>query len=198
MSDTFTPLDALCGFRLFASPHPTLSLKKSPPGSNSRSLDRLHRCIATEDPPMPHVDLPIMEPAENVKETGAISSTCASRDHGRQDPAGTGASLVSRLDALTIPSHPVRSSVSFPDLPVYPNTHVRTNECLIPDEIISRIEEITVQEGGAKFADHLTEDAAQFFVDVVHEVRPHVLSLPGSCLSPVCSRSISEISPSRL
>ena len=60
---------------------------------------------------------------------------------------------------------------------------------MIPNEVISQIEEITAREDGAKLADHLPEDVAQSFVDVVHEVRPDGPSLPGhsvlSLVAPV-------------
>ena len=82
---------------------------------------------------------------------------------------------------------PARQSVSFPDSPAYPDALVRTNERLIPNEVISRIEEITAIYGdGAKLADHLHEDAAQSFVDAVYEVHPHFLSLPACSVSFPC------------
>ena len=78
------------------------------------------------------------------------------------------------------PSLPIGPPVSFLDSPIHPDVYVQTNGHLIPDEVVSRIDEITAaQEDGAKLADHLCEDAAQVFIDVVYEVRPHTLLLLG-------------------
>lgn len=96
-------------------------------------------------------------------------------------------SSVSRLNVLSgeidhypspLPS-PARPSLSLLDFPTHPDTHERTNGRSIPDEVISRIEQIAADKDGTKFINHLSEDAAQFIVDVVHEVRPHASSLPG-------------------
>ena len=132
-----------------------------------------------------------MKPVENVREAEGLSDVVVwpsvgkreTRDYGRQDRvgAGAGASPLPRLDVSTIPPHPhspIRPSVSFPDPPVYPDVHVRTNERLIPNEVIARIEEITAQEDGARLTDRLPKDAAQLFVDVVHEVRSRAPLLP--------------------
>jgi len=47
-----------------------------------------------------------------------------------------------------------------------------------PDENISRIEEIITNNDETRLTDNLPRDAAQTFIDVVHEVRLHVPSHP--------------------
>ena len=78
------------------------------------------------------------------------------------------------------PLLPIGPPISFLDSAIHPNVYVQTNGHLIPDEVVSRIEEITAaQEDGAKLADHLSEDAVQVCIDIVYEVCPHTLLLLG-------------------
>ena len=100
----------------------------------------------------------------------------------------------------TPPRHfPVWPPILSPGLPIYPDICVETSGPLIPDEVISRIEEIATHESdGSGLTDHLPEEAAQFFVDVVYEVRLHSRDTWPDCPFHCCSRLISKISPSRL
>ena len=122
---------------------------------------------------MPHVNLPIV----NVRDPEAlpnvhIDGRCESRDHELQGRSSPGASPFSRL-VLTVSSHchsPVQPPFLFLGLPICSDIYVKTGRRLLPDEVVSRIEKFTVDEGGTGLVDHLTDDAAQFFVDAVHEV----------------------------
>ena len=77
------------------------------------------------------------------------------------------------------PPLPVYDLVSF--WPAHIGAPVRshkTSHPFFPDEVIAQIEAIVASGDEARLADYLTGEAAQTFVDVVHEVCPHVPPLP--------------------
>lgn len=105
--------------------------------------------------------------------------------HESRDRVGAGTPSVSRLgltgstDRYRWPSLPVQPPVPPPNAPIHPDIHLLTHGCLIPDRVISLIEEIATDRDrdGTELTDHLL---TQVFADVVHvhEVRPHTSSPP--------------------
>ena len=154
-------------------------------GLSSRSPGHQYHSITTEDLVISHTDCPVVKSVENVWRTEASPNAgiprsdpgvglgvgrWESRDYGRQDQVDAGTSSLS-LDGSI--DHYPSPSASSPDSPTYPGIYVPTPGCLIPDQVISRIEEIVADEDGTNLTDHYSRDATQLFADAVHEVCLH-------------------------